>query len=168
MISTSISASLFICVLVSMSSPSHLAQVCILLEPLRPALVVKLRQVVLGVWVMTSMQSKGWMAVGWRLWTCSLQGSVGGQGDHTFPSGQMRLLLQRNGAQTMNCREEERERSLLIKMRADRRRGGRKGNSDMIMLFTFTPEFLLAELHHSQVPSRGHPCALYNIQANEI
>lgn len=47
--SISISASLFICVLVSMSSSSHLAQVCILLEPLRPALVVKLRQVVLGV-----------------------------------------------------------------------------------------------------------------------
>lgn len=46
---------------------------------------------------------------------CSLQGSVRGQGDSAFPSGgggqPGLLMLQRNGAQTMNCREEARERN---------------------------------------------------------
>ena len=104
---------LFVCnSLVSMPASSHLAQVCIQLEPLQSALVVLLVQVVLGMWVMAGVQFNRWVAVGWRLWTCSLQWSVWGQSKYTFPFWQVRLLLlllQRNGAQTVNCGEEERE-----------------------------------------------------------
>lgn len=118
---------LFVC---NMPASPHLAQVCVLFEPLQPALVVLLSQRLLDVCVTAGMQCEGWVAVGRGLWVCSLQGFV--EGNCTLPpggGGQVRLLLQlqSNGAQTMNCREGKREQQVIrwkTKRLADRTGGG--------------------------------------------
>ncbi|TNN26012.1 hypothetical protein EYF80_063852 [Liparis tanakae] len=84
--------------------------VSVLREPLRPVLVVLLGQLLLGVRVAAGVQSEGRPAVGRRLGARSLHRSVGGRGGHAPPpgggaGGQVRLL-QVDGAQTVNYREE--------------------------------------------------------------
>lgn len=72
---------------------SDLAQLYVLLEPLLETLGVLLGHVVLGVQVMSGGQNKRGVAVGGRLGTCPLQGSVQRQPNIAVPPGEKKLLL---------------------------------------------------------------------------